>query len=56
MTLKGKPKMLNLDIWNNEDVVMLTGYSILDIKDCLHNLSQFISENLSPNRLAAFDI
>ena len=47
---------LNLDIWNNQTVHTLTGYSILDIKDCLHELAIFISTNLQPNRLENFDV
>lgn len=47
---------LNLDIWNNHTVHSLTGYSLDDIKPCLIELSQFICNNLSPNRLEGFDI
>jgi len=49
-------KELNLAVWNNEDVTTVSGYSITDLKQCLHELTQFISSNLSPNRLAAFDM
>lgn len=49
-------KELNTDIWNNEVVSSVTGYSVLDIKDCLFDLAEFISSNLSPNRLENFDI
>jgi hypothetical protein len=34
----------------------MTGYSILDIKECLLELSLFISNSLSPNRLEGFDM
>lgn len=54
--MKNKAKLLNTDIWNNESVTTITGYSIDDIKDCLYDLSFFISTHLSPNRLAGFDI
>lgn len=47
---------LNLDIWNNSHVHQTTGYSINDIRQCLVELSQFICNNLSPNRLEGFDI
>jgi hypothetical protein len=47
---------LNLDIWNNHMVHSMTGYSLEDIKPCLIELSQFICNNLSPNRLEGFDI
>ena len=47
---------LNLQIWNNQTVHQMTGYSINDIKDCLIELSQFICNNLSPNRLEGFDL
>ena len=53
---KGKLRQLNLEIWNNEEVAAITGYGISDIKDCLFDLAHFISSNLSPNRLAGFDI
>lgn len=49
-------KELNTDIWNNERVASISGYSITDIKPCLFDLAEFISSNLSPNRLANFDI
>ena len=47
---------MNLDIWNNERVHHLTGYSVDDIKHCLHDLFLFIFNSLSPNRLENFDI
>ena len=46
----------NLDIWNNQDIHNLTGYSILDLNKCLFDLATFISNNLQPNRLISFDI
>jgi len=49
-------KDLNTDIWNNERVVAISGYSILDIKTCLFDLADFIANNLSPNRLENFDV
>jgi hypothetical protein len=48
--------LLNTTIWNNEEVMQNTGYSITDIKGCLSDLSEFISKHLSPNRLENFDI
>ena len=47
---------MNTDIWNNRTVHELSGYSILDLTDCLYDLSIFISTNLQPNRLECFDI
>ena len=47
---------LNLHIWNNKIVHEMTLISILDIKDCLYELSIFISNNLQPNRLECFKI
>ena len=47
---------LNLEIWNNQTVHMMTGYTVDEIKDCLVELSQFICNNLSPNRLEGFDL
>ena len=47
---------LNLSIWNNQSVHSMTGYSLEDVKPCLIELSQFICNNLSPNRLDGFDI
>jgi hypothetical protein len=47
---------MNTDIWNNERVVGITGYTIGDIKDCLYDMAEFIQTNLSPNRLENFDI
>lgn len=47
---------LNTSIWNNHNVHSLTGYSIEDIRQCLYDISIFISTNLQPNRLKSFDI
>jgi len=47
---------MNLAIWNNPHVRQLTGYTLKDIQQCLVELSQFICNNLSPNRLEGFDI
>jgi len=47
---------LNLSIWNNERVHNLSGYSLDDIRPCLYELSKFICNNLSPNRLEGFSI
>ena len=47
---------LNTNIWNNHNVHSLTGYSIEDIRQCLYDISIFISTNLQPNRLKSFDI
>jgi len=49
-------KELNTDIWNNDRVAGISGYSINDIKSCLYDLAEFIATNLSPNRLEHFDI
>jgi len=49
-------KELNTDIWNNEQVVSVTGFCVTDLKACLHDLAEFISLNLSPNRLETFDL
>ncbi len=49
-------KDLNTDVWNNEKVVGISGYNITDIRACLHDLAEFISQNLSPNRLESFDL
>jgi len=47
---------LNLEVWNTEQVYNLTGYSIEDLKNCLYDLSVFIWNSLTPNRLENFDI
>lgn len=47
---------LNTEIWNNQNVHSLTGYTIEDIKHCLYDISMFISTNLQPNRLKSFDV
>lgn len=52
----GQKLKMNLDIWNNEEVTKVSGYSITDIKDCIYDLSNFISRCLSPNKLEDFDI
>jgi hypothetical protein len=48
--------ILNTDIWNNARVVGLTGYSIMQIKEPLYHLAKFIRENLTPDRLAGFNL
>jgi hypothetical protein len=37
---------LNTEVWNNQNVHCLTGYSVEDIKLCLYDISIFISTNL----------
>ena len=49
-------KLLNTNIWNNPEIVSLTGYSIEMIKEPLYHLSNFIKQNLTPNRLEGFNI
>jgi len=53
---KGPLRELNVSIWNNEEITSITGYAFSDLQNCLYDLSQFIALNLSPNRLAGFDI
>ena len=54
---EGEPLLLlNTDLWNNMKVANITGYSIEMLKDPLYDLSMFIRQNLSPDRLAGFDI
>ena len=47
---------MNTDIWNNLDMSSVTGYSFEMLKKALFELSMFIRNNLSPDRLAGFDI
>tara|TARA_B100000780_G_C20918309_1_gene365766 strand:+ start:481 stop:657 length:177 start_codon:yes stop_codon:yes gene_type:complete len=47
---------LNTDIWNNTEIVSLTGYSIEMIKEPLYHLSSFIKSNLTPDRLVGFNL
>jgi hypothetical protein len=53
---KAGKKELNTDIWNNEEVSSVSGYSITDLRECLFDLGEFISTMLSPNRLENFDL
>ena len=46
---------LNTAIWNQE-VASVSGYSFESIKPCIYDLAIFISNNLSPNRLASFNL
>ena len=55
-TSENVPRDFNLEIWNNKRVRRLTGYSIDDIKECLYDISIFISQNLQPDRLRNFNI
>ena len=45
-----------MDIWNNAKIYNLTGYYIEMLKRPLYELSVFIINNLSPNRLEGFDV
>jgi len=47
---------MNTSIWDNEKIVGLTGYSIVKLAKPLYELSLFIKQNLSPDRLEGFDI
>ena len=47
---------VNTDMWNNQEVYSMTGYSIEDIVDALYALAKFVSGNLVPNKLKYFDI
>ena len=48
--------LMNTKIWNNSKVSGITGYSIEMLKEPLYELSMFIKNNLSPDRLAGFDV
>ena len=48
--------IINTDIWNNASVVAVTGYTIEMLKQPLYEMSMFIRNNLSPDRLEGFDI
>lgn len=48
--------LMNTNMWNNPQVVGLTGYSISMIKEPLYELAKFIRENLTPDRLEGFDL
>lgn len=48
--------LMNTDIWNNKTIAGVTGYSIEMLKESLYELSIFIKQNLSPDRLAGFDV
>jgi uncharacterized protein (DUF4213/DUF364 family) len=39
----GGSNQLNTDIWNNSEIKKISGYSILDIKNCLHDIATFAS-------------
>jgi len=54
--MKDGLRELNLQIWNNHMVHSTTGYSIEDLKEPLYQMSDFIRNNLSPNRLEGFDV
>ena len=47
---------LNTDIWNNETMTTVTGYSIAVLRECLFDLATFMSQNLTPNRLKGIDL
>lgn len=52
----GQVYRMNTDIWNNQQVLALTKYSIEDIAEALYDLAKFVSENLIPNKLKYFEI
>ena len=47
---------LNTDIWNNSEMALQTGYTIEMLKEPLHALSKFVSQNLVPNKLKYFHV
>ena len=47
---------LQLDFWNCKKIHSLTDYSIVDLKECLYDLCDFMIEDLLPNRLEQFTI
>lgn len=47
---------MNTDIWNNQNMTAVTGYTIQMLRQALFELSMFIRNNLSPDRLAGFDL
>ena len=49
-------KELNTQIWNNPNVFSATGYSMDILKNCLHELAVFMSQNLHPDRLSGFNV
>ena len=51
-----KGDQLNTDIWNNNDIKKVSGYSILDIKHCIYDSATYASNNLSPNHLENFNL
>lgn len=48
--------VLNTDIWNNSEVYQITNYTIENLKKCLVDLAKFLKAQLTPDRLANFDI
>lgn len=47
---------MNTSIFNNKEMHETSKYSIVDLLECLYDLSVFISTNLQPNRLECFDV
>ena len=47
---------MQTSIWNNEEIAVITGYSVDMLKKCLYELSMFIKQNLSPDILVGFDL
>jgi hypothetical protein len=36
----------NSTVWNKKEIVLVTGYSYTELKQCLHELALFIRESL----------
>ena len=48
--------LLNTDVWNNSTIAAVSGYTLEMLKQPLFESCMFIRNNLSPDRLAGFDI
>ena len=46
----------NTQVWNNQQVLKVTGYTYTAIKQCLYTLANYIRESLVPDRLQGFDL
>jgi len=47
---------VNTQVWNNQQVLEVTGITYKALKQCLYELANYIRESLTPDRLYGFDL
>ena len=54
--MSGTKLLLTTNMWNNAEIVKVTGYSITMLKPCLYDLAHYTKNSLTPDPLWCFDL